>query len=148
MLNLIGGYGYTYAGDTGSWDDNWSVTVALTLRLYDFGKVQASIREKQSQAEQVKLAVAQLEDAIELEVRKAFWDMQAAEEQLAAQQLNIEQAKEALAIAISRYAGGTITQTELLDAQLALTQAELGHTGALYAHAVARAALVKAMGAD
>ena len=148
MLNLFGGYGYSYSGDTGSWDDNWSVTVALTLTLYDFGKIQASVSEKESQAQQVGLLVSQLEDGIRLEVRKAFWDMQTAEKVLEAQQLNVEQAREAVSIATYRYANGTITQTELMDVQLALRQAELGYTGALYSHTVAKAALARAMGVD
>ena len=74
--------------------------------------------------------------------------MQAAKETLLAQKKNVEQAEEALSIAEGRYKSGTITQVEVLDANLALTQARLNYTKVLYDYNLARASLFKAIGKE
>jgi len=94
----------------------------------------------------MQLAIKQLRDGIQLEVKQAFWNIQAAKESMVAQEQSIQQAEEALSIAEARYKNGTITQVEVLDAQLALTTARLGYTSALYDYNLSRANLNKAMG--
>jgi len=142
-LSLVGNYEHSSTGD--GWDDTWNVSLVLSLPLFD-AKNRAFVEQKEFGLEQVRLAVRQLEDTVKLEVKKAFLEMQAAKEAIFAQEQNIQQAKEALSIAEARYKSGTITQLEVLDAQLALTRARLGYTTALYDYNVAKAALIKAMG--
>ncbi|HHJ00957.1 MAG TPA: TolC family protein, partial [Candidatus Aerophobetes bacterium] len=90
-------------------------------------------------------SLQQLEEGIILEVKRNFWEMKALEEVIYAQRKNVEQAQEALSIAESRYANGTATNLEVLDAQLALTRARTNYVKALYDYNVAKAKLEKAM---
>lgn len=145
-LSLVGNY--QYSDEEGSWEDSWNAGLVLSFNLFDSGRKKASLQQKASQLNQVELAIEQLKEAIELEVKKAFWDMQVAEETIFAQEQNIKQAEEALSIAEARYKNGTITQVEVLDAQLALTRARLNYTRALFDHEIAKAALIKAMGKE
>jgi len=146
-FSLVGNYEYTTSsGD--DWNKNWNVNLVLSFTLFDSGRMKASIKQAESQLRQTEIAIKQLKDAICLEVKKAFWDMQAAKEALFAQRKNVEQAEEALRIAEGRYKSGTITQVEVLDANLALNKARLNYVRALYDYNLAKAALIKAMGRE
>lgn len=142
-LSLTGNYEYSSAAD--GWEGSWDANLVLSFPLFD-AKNKAIVEQRRSQMEQVDLSIKQLKDNIKLQVKEAFWDIQGAKESLSAQEKNIEQAKEALSIAEARYKRGTITQLELLDAQVVLTQARLGYTEALYDYNSAKAALIKAVG--
>ncbi|MEK0447584.1 MAG: hypothetical protein RLZZ399_2905 [Verrucomicrobiota bacterium] len=82
---------------------------------------------------QVSQAKARLESAtvgyedavlqVELEVQKAFTDLQQFQETIESQQKNVQQALEALRLAQERLAAGAGTQLEVLDARVALTRA-------------------------
>jgi len=147
VLSLTGNYEFTSPGEANTdWEKNWSISLVFSFPFFDSGRTKAIIEQEKSRLEQVKLMVNQLEDTITLEVKKAFWDMQAARETLFAQEKNVQQAEEALSIAEGRYRNGTITQIEVLDANLALTRAKLNYSKALYDYNLAKAALIKAMG--
>jgi len=144
-LSFLGNYEYTSSGGS-KWENKWNVNLVLGFTLFDAGKNKAQVEQKRSQVRQMQLAIEQLRDGIRLEVKQAFWNIQAAKESLVAQEQNIQQAEEALSIAEARYKSGTITQVEVLDVQLALTSARLGYTKALYDYNLSRANLTKAMG--
>ena len=144
-LSLLGNYEYTSGGGR-EWENDWNVNLVLGFTLFDAGKNKAQVEQRRSQVRQTQLAIKQLRDGIQLEVKQAFWNMQAAKESMVAQEQSIQQAEEALSIAEARYKNGTITQVEVLDAQLALTTARLGYTRALYDYNLSRANLTKAMG--
>lgn len=144
-LSFLGNYEYTSSGGS-KWKNKWNVNLVLGFTLFDAGKNKAQVEQKRSQVRQMQLAIEQLRDGIQLEVKQAFWNIQAAKESMVAQEQSIQQAEEALSIAEARYKSGTITQVEVLDAQLALTSAQLGYTGALYDYNLSRANLTKAMG--
>ena len=144
-LSFMGNYQYTSSGGS-KWKNDWNVNLVLGFTLFDAGKNKAQVEQRRSQVRQTQLAIKQLRDGIQLEVKQAFWNIQAAKESMVAQEQSIQQAEEALSIAEARYKNGTITQVEVLDAQLALTSAQLGYTGALYDYNLSRANLTKAMG--
>jgi len=147
-LSFVGNYEYTTSSDEDEWNKNWNINLVLSFPLFDSGRAKAYIKQVESQLRQVELAIKELKNAICLEVKKAFWDMQAAKEALLAQKKNVEQAEEALSIAEGRYKSGTITQVEVLDANLALNKARLNYTKALFEYNLAKAALIKAMGKE
>ena len=147
-LSFVGNYECTNSQGEGEWEKSWNVNLVLSFPLFDSGRTRAYVNQARSQLNQTELMIEQLRNTIQLEVKKAFWDMQAAKETLLAQKKNVEQAEEALSIAEGRYKSGTITQVEVLDANLALTQARLNYTKALYNYNLARASLFKAMGKE
>jgi len=147
-LSFVGNYEYKISAEKDEWEKNWNINLVLSFPFFDSGKTKAFLEQRRSQLRQIELAVKQLKDAIQLEVKKAFWDLQAAKEALSAQKQNINQAQEALSIAEGRYKSGTITQVEVFDANLALTTARLNYTRALYDYNLARASLVKAIGKE
>ena len=67
-------------------------------------------------------------------------------EKIISQRRTIEQAERGLRIGEVRYENGIATQLEVLDAQLALTQARTNHLRALYEYSIARVNLRRATG--
>jgi len=81
-----------------------------------------------------------------MEVADAFADLAAARARLANADPQVDQAREALALAQSRYSHGVITNFELLDAQSALRGAQLSRLQARYDCVLARQAVARAAG--
>jgi len=145
-LALVGNYQYQNpSGGEDEWGEEWNLNLVLSIPLFDGWVNRARVAQRRSQVKQINLSLEQLEAGIDLEIKKAFWDLEASEERIYAQKKNIEQAEEALSIAEVRYKSGAITNLEVLDAQLALTRVRLGYLKALYDHNVAMAELEKAM---
>jgi len=145
-LTLVGNYQYQNpSGGKDEWGEEWNLNLVVSTPLFDGWANRARVAQRRSQVKQIDLSLRGLEAGIDLEIKKAFWDVEASEERIYAQEKNIEQAEEALSIAEVRYKSGAITNLEVLDAQLALTRVRLGYLKALYDHNVAMAELEKAM---
>ena len=80
------------------------------------------------------------------EVLQAISDVQANEKKVETSTTQIEQAKQALALANLRYETGVVTNLDVIDAQTILSQAEHSRLDALYNSAISRYALQKAVG--
>ncbi len=145
-LALVGNYQYENPSEgEDKWGEEWNLNLVLSIPFFDGWANRARVAQRASQIKQIDLSLQQLEAGIDLEVKKAFWDLEASKERIYAQEKNIEQAEEALSIAEVRYQSGAITNLEVLDAQLALTRVRLGYLKALYDHNVAVAELEKAI---
>ncbi len=143
-LALVGNYQYRNpSGGEDEWGGEWNLNLVLSMPLFDGWANRAQVAQRRSQVRQIELSLQGFEDGIDLEVKKAFWEVEASEERIYAQEKNIEHAEEALSIAEVRYKSGAITNLEVLDAQLALTRVRLGYFKALYDHNVAMADLEK-----
>jgi outer membrane protein TolC len=127
---------------------NWSLTLAATLNLYDGGLTKERINEARQRLEQLRASEAAQRQAVELEVRQAFLNLQSASEELGGADALITQAQEALRIANVRFQSGVGTTLEVLTAQTNASQAEGARAQALFNHTLARATLERAVGAD
>jgi outer membrane protein len=81
-----------------------------------------------------------------LEVRKAYLNMGEAEERIQVAAKTVEKSEEDVKIAKVRYAAGVGTNTEVLDAQVAQTDAKNNYTNALFDYNISKATLKKAIG--
>jgi outer membrane protein TolC len=69
-----------------------------------------------------------------------------AEKRISTSQVTVEQADEDFKIAQVRYSAGVGTNTDVIDAQVALTQAKNNYIQAMYDFNTSKANLTKAMG--
>lgn len=126
----------------------WSILLAATMNLFDGGITRERIKEAQLRLEQLQATEAQQRQAVELEVRQAFLNLQSAAEELAGADALVAQAQEALRIANVRFQSGVGTNLEVLNAQVSASQAEASRVQALFNYNLARATLERAVGAD
>jgi len=152
-ISLIGNYSYSYElkpdeeldiFNTDEWKNLWSVTLALQIPIFDGLATRARVKQAKSGLRQLQIGMGQLKDGIGLEVRAAFFGFQESEELLKAQEETVQQAEESLRIANLRYQNGMITNVELMDAELAFTQAQTNQFNALHDYIIAVAKLEKA----
>lgn len=137
------GSGFT-AGD--DWNKNWDLGVAASWPLFDGGTGLGRIKEARANVRQLSLAREMLEDGIRLEVTAIYLTLQASQKAVLSQQRSVEQAQEALKIAQVRYENGQATNLDVLDAQLALTQAQTNSIQAVHDYLISLAMLEKATG--
>jgi outer membrane protein len=130
--------------DRDEWKRSWNLTLALNVPIFDGLATRARVKQAESGLRQIQIGMDQLMDGIGLEVRAAYLSFQESQELLNAQEEAVQQAEERLRIANLRYGNGMITTVELMDAELAFTQAQTNRFNALYDYTVALAKLEKA----
>ncbi|MBA7533980.1 putative efflux pump outer membrane protein TtgC [subsurface metagenome] len=146
-LDFLANYEYTNPFyNREEWGESWNVILSLNFPLFSGLSNLGRVKQAKAGLEQVKILRSQVEQRIKLEVRKAIFDMEEARERIEAQKENVELARANLKIAEERYRLGLMSEIELRDAQLSLTQAETDYFQALYDYNVASAFLDRAIG--
>lgn len=146
-LNSAASYGNSGSLFSTGASSSWSITLAATLSLYDGGLTKERINEARLRLEQLRASETLQRQAVELEVRQAFLNLQSAAEELAGADAVVTQAAEALRIANVRFQSGVGTNLEVLTAQTTASQADAARVQALFNYNVARATLERAVGA-
>jgi len=130
----------------GDWIDSWNTGLALEFPLFDGWRTSGHVNQARAELLQAEYRRDQLEDRVRMQVKEAVLNLKRAKEKIEAQSKTVEQAERGLHIAEVRYGNGISTQLEVMDAQLALTQARTNHAEALYEYSIASAALDRAVG--
>ncbi|MFZ2957517.1 MAG: TolC family protein [Candidatus Ozemobacteraceae bacterium] len=126
--------------------DNWSVMAGLVFPVFDSGISKSQTRQAQAVLVQSVVNTENVLSAMRVDIRKALSGLAEAEEVLESQKKNVEQAEEALSIAQAAYGTGAKTALDVLDAELALTQARTLWYQALHDRAVAASQLEHSLG--
>jgi outer membrane protein len=117
-----------------------SETLSATWKLFDGGLTHGKVAEATADVDKAKINLQQLENGVDLEVRRAYFNYVAAQASLAAARSAQTSADENLRVTRIRYRAGVGTSLELSDALLADTQAQTQYVSA---QANLRIALVK-----
>lgn len=116
-----------FFGATGSWD------------IFDGFETYGQVKQAKARLESAKLNYDDSLRQVELETQEAWYRLQEARETIESQQKNVEQAAEALRLANERLDAGAGTQLDVLDARVALTQAQVTVLQARFDYNSARA---------
>ena len=109
-------------GDTG-FADGYSAGARLQWRLFDGGAARARADQESTDAEIEEENFSNQRDQVRLEVEQAYFNLQANQENIRTSERAVELAEESLRLARLRFQAGVGTQTEVIDAQSALTEA-------------------------
>lgn len=129
-----------------NWYNTWTAAAVLSMPIFDGFSTHQKVKQAKSNLEQVKLSKEALEEGIKFEVRAAYLKYKQAKDSIEANKENVEAAKDNLTTAQKRFQLGLMTDIEVRDAQLALTQAETNYVQALYDYNVAIASIEKSVG--
>lgn len=149
--SLVGVANYLYENPWYSqrkWDTDWNFTVALSFPLFDGFATRSKVNQARSDLKQLDLGEQDLKEGIKLEVKQAVTSLDLAKQTILSQQETVNQAKESLRIAKVQYAQGIITSLEEMDAELALTYAQINYLQALADYLRAQAQYNKAVGEE
>ena len=104
------------------------------------------VAEAASLKEATRERLAEFDSTLALEIRQRTLDLDSTRAQIGAASEGVRAATEARRVVQERFAAGVATSTDLLDAQVALLQAELDRTRALANARLASARLDRALG--
>ncbi|MGI6459502.1 MAG: TolC family protein [Candidatus Hydrogenedentales bacterium] len=126
--------------------DGWTFSLGAQYDIYAGGKRKYDMLEARAQVAGLEHQLADLERLVELDVTQAHIHIQDAMAKMESERGNVSLAEEGLRLAELRFQEGVGTQSEILDAELALTNAQSSLFQSLREYAVANAALERATG--
>ena len=144
-LNFVGDYD-VFTGDFRRGNDSFFVGLVLELNLIDSGRTRSDVDRASARARELAARYRRTVLDIELDVRRAFLKLDNAEARLKVTAQAVGQAKESLREIEVRYRGQTATITQLIDAQVALSNVRVRRTTAQADVEIARASLERAVG--
>jgi len=128
------------------WRTSWDLGIVASWTLFDGGRVAAETAEAAAATRAMRARLADLDAAIATEIRQRQLDLESARASLIAANDAVRSAADARRVVAERFNVGVASSTEVLDAQVALLQAELDRARALANIRLAEARLARAVG--
>jgi outer membrane protein len=117
------------AGDGGN---NWLGGIEVQFDIFEGGAKRAELSRQRALADRVGAVKQAATDAVRLEVRRAYYDVDASRQQMEVARAAIAQAQESLRINQDRYDGGLTTITDLLGAEEAARRSQTDYWETVY----------------
>ena len=130
------------------WTPYSYVGLSLNIPIFAGGKRYQQIRQAKNQYEQVKLQTVNTERQLKIAIRQSLNTMETNMKSFYAAKDAVASAQKGYDIVAKSYQVGRSTLIELNDAQLALTQAQLAASQAVYSFLTAKAQLEQTLGQD
>lgn len=130
------------------WTPYSYVGLSLSIPIFAGGKRYNAIRQAKNTYEQIQLQTVDTERQLKILIRQSLNTMETNMKSYYAAEDAVSSAQKAYDIAERSYQVGRSTLLELNDAQLALTQARLSQSQAVYNFVVAKAQLEQTLGYD
>lgn len=150
LPNIFSVFNYSYSKPQSvmeaGWGNLWNATVGASMPLSLGGANLYKTKQSKAQLNQAKLGLAMLEDAIKLDVKSSYFNLEQEKEILSYQAENVQTAEQALILAEEKYQHGLITNLEYIDTQLALTQAKFDQMNSIANCIISKAKLLNAIG--
>jgi outer membrane protein TolC len=131
---------------TDQWQESWELGINVNWTIWDGGRIAAEVATLTSLASAARHRLAEFDSVLSVDVRQRALEIESGRAAVAAAEDAIRAATEARRVVTERYRVGVATQTEVLDAELALLQSELDRTRALAGVRLAEARLARTVG--
>lgn len=136
-LNLSGGYTFESSEFSDKLSDvlqGWFFGVTGSWSIFDGGAIYGNVKQARAMLSEAKIGYDNAVRQVELEIQQSYSNLQQDKQLVASQSKTVEQAHEALRLASARLSVGAGVQLDVLNAQVALTQAESTKLSALYSY--------------
>ncbi len=124
----------------------WSMGVLAQMNVFDWGRVVYKTRQSKSRLKQLEISEQSLKDGITLDVARTYLSLVEAWNEIEVARESVAQAGENYRVTDEMFKEGLATNTELLDAQLLLTNAKTTYRSAIVDYLIAQADLTRATG--
>ncbi len=128
------------------WDGTWDVGVTFQWNIWDWLATHYQTVQAQATLRQTEAGMSQLNDAVTLDVAQQYFNAQTAKEKVDVAYDGMQQAQESYRMTSEKYRNGITSNTDMLDAEIALLQAKLTHTQSVVDCTLALARLKRAIG--
>jgi outer membrane protein len=151
LISTVGGYDVARPNPRifprqAAWKPSWDLGVNLSWSLFDGGRARAEVAEAAANRKAAEERLKEFDANVGAEVRQRASDLASARAAIAAADVGVRSATEARRVIAERFSAGVATNTDVIDAQVALLQAELDRTRALANAKLAEARLERATG--
>jgi len=144
-LSVNGYYGRLGTTLTQS-DHTYTVAATVSLPIFTGGRIRADVQDASAQLDSRQAEYLDLLGRVDYEVRNAFIDLRAAESAVQVAQKNSELSQKALEQAGDRFTNGVTNNLEVVQAQQESAAARENYIASLFAHNLAKLALLRALG--
>jgi outer membrane protein len=153
QVSLYGNYHYSRPNPRilptkDEFKNTWDLGVNLSFDIWNWNTTKHQVDQGEAVLAQSREATEQLKDAITLEVNQANLVLLQSNEKIKVAEKGVEQADENYRITKNKFRSGTATNTDLLDAEVALLQAKVNYTTSLVDYELAEARLLRAVGRE
>lgn len=111
---------------------SWFVGAPLSVTLFDGGAARHKVREARAGLEEMRWQKETMRQGIEMEVRQAWSNVEAAKKRMEVMEKAAMQAEEAYRIVENRYKNGLAIDVEALSGEAARTEAQTHYLTSLY----------------
>jgi outer membrane protein TolC len=150
-LSALGGVDYSRPNQRhvpiqDQWKPSWDIGISMRWAVFDGHRSKAEEAEAVAARRGAEARLRDFDGHVQVEVRQRLADLNSARASIDAAQAGVRSAAEARRVLAERFSAGVATNTDVLNAQVALLQADLDLTRALANVALAAARLDRAMG--
>lgn len=129
-----------------AWKESWDASINLRWPFGDGGRTRAEAAEAAANSRASEERLAEFDATLAVELRQRGSELESSHAAIEAAGDAVRSATEARRVVGERFTAGVATSTDVLDAQVALLQAELDRTHAIANARLARARLERALG--
>ncbi|MBI5216607.1 MAG: TolC family protein [Ignavibacteriae bacterium] len=151
QIFLVGNYNYARPNQrifptVDEFRDTWDASIAVSFDVWNWGQTSNQSQQAQAQLQQAQDGMSQLRDGITMEVTSNYLNLKKAGESIGLAEKGVKQAEENYRITNDKFKAGITSNSDLLDAEVALLQAKTNYTNSLVDHELALARLQKSVG--
>ena len=136
-ISLNGGYAFEssqFSSNLRDVAEGWFFGVSGSWAIFDGLETVGRVKQARATLSQAKITYDDAVRQVELEIQQAYSNLQQDRELYDSQSKNVDQAHEALRLASARLGVGAGVQLDVLNAQVALTQAQSTRLSALFSY--------------
>jgi outer membrane protein len=126
--------------------DNWTAGLYLNWKIFDGFATRSDRAEALSHLQETMAADRKTLLAVKFDVKKAYLNLNEAQERLKVATSSVETARETYQLVKRQYEGGSADITRYLEAELAYNRARMRETTAYFDREKARAQIARAIG--
>jgi outer membrane protein TolC len=145
VLAVNGDYG-VQGPNPGTLHGAFTFQAGVTVPIFTSGRIKGDIAAAEAALHQRKAEAENLRGQIDYDVRTAFLNLQAAQQQITVAKENVELANENLSRSQERFAAGVTDSVEVVQAEQALASANDQYISSLYSHNLSKLQLARALG--
>ncbi len=128
--------------------DTWDVGVSVSVDLWNWGSTVDKTDQAEAQLEEAKDSYKIVKDNIVLEVNSNYLNLVQSKDKIAVAEESVKQAKENYRVTDETFKKGLALNSDLLDSEVALLQANTNYIQALVDYELATAKLEKSIGGN
>jgi outer membrane protein len=128
------------------WRESWDASINVNWPLFDGGRTRSEAAEASAVVRALQSRLAEFDSLLALDVRQRLSELASSRAAIEAADAAIVAAREARRVIGDRFDAGVAISTDVVDAQVALLQAQLDRTQAIANARIAEARLYRALG--